>query len=110
MIQQYYHTAPMRDFILKQYGVKRYEETIELSESFFATILVGKHSFTEDEFLPHFLAPRYQNYQIHMVDMAFALSFFHFFPVSQDCLFFGKNPLRLPKSLFAQFHRAAPHS
>ena len=36
----------MRDFILNQYGVKRYEETIELSESFFATILVGKHSFT----------------------------------------------------------------
>lgn len=46
MIQQYYHTATMRDFILNQYGVKRYEETIELSESFFATILVGKHSFT----------------------------------------------------------------
>ena len=38
----------MRDFILKQYGVKRYDETIELSESFCATILVGKHSFTED--------------------------------------------------------------
>lgn len=54
----------------------------------------------------HFSAPRYQNYQIHMVDMAFALSFFHFFPVSQDCLFFGKKSFEVAKVTL----RAVPSS
>ena len=37
-------------------------------------------------------------------------SFFHFFLFLRIVYSLEKNPLRLPKSLFAQFHRAAPHS
>lgn len=97
----------MCDFILKQYGVKRYEEIIELSESFLDHAPCREAQFHWRWIcifqLQGIRTTRFTWLTWHLP------SVFHVFPVSLDCRFFGKKS-RLPKSLFAQFHRAAPHS